>query len=113
MGAKRRAGAERIPVGGGGLGLALLGTLGTVVAGWLPWPALPAAWLGGNAAFLLLLGARATRDAEGGRDNPCPSRRCPADPTAPPAGTQRRASRGLLRPSYPKRAGECANNNGR
>ena len=65
MGAARRGGFERILVGGGGVGIALVGTLGAVVVGWLPWPALPAVWLGGNAAFVLLLHARsaATDDA--------------------------------------------------
>jgi hypothetical protein len=36
MEATRRGGFEPILVGGGGLGLGLLATLGTVLVGWLP-----------------------------------------------------------------------------
>jgi hypothetical protein len=41
-------------IGGVALGLALLAILGAVLAGWLPWPTLPGAWLGANALVLLL-----------------------------------------------------------
>jgi hypothetical protein len=64
----RRGGFEPILVGGGGLGLGLLATLGAVVTGLLPWPALPAVWLGGNAAFVFLLSTRPAPATETRRD---------------------------------------------
>lgn len=36
------------------IGIALLGTLGAILAHWLPWIALLVAWPGGNAAALIL-----------------------------------------------------------
>ena len=77
MEATRRGGFERILVGGGGVGLALLGTLGAVVTGVLPWPALPAVWLCGNGALVLLLNARPAATTEG---HPAAD---PAAPTSP------------------------------
>ena len=54
----RRGGFGLLLSGGGGVGIALLGTLGAVAAGWLPWPALLVAWLGGNVVFVCALNAR-------------------------------------------------------
>ena len=52
--ANTRSRGPGLMIGGAtGVGLALLGTLGGVATGWLPWTALPVAWLGGNAGVLL------------------------------------------------------------
>ena len=64
MDTTRRNGFGVILGGSGGVVLAVLGALVAVLAGWFSWLALPVAWLGGNAAFVLLLVVLSTRDRE-------------------------------------------------
>lgn len=63
----RRNGFGILLGGSGGVVLVVLGALGAILAGWLTWLALPVAWLGGNAAFVLALVVLSTRDRERNR----------------------------------------------